>query len=151
MGYGWLFPKQDQANLGVAAGWNKSREARAEIERLKQQLVGEGIVEPGPPISRVSGLVPVSGPLERPATERVLLCGDAAGQVDPLTGAGILHALRSGSLAGECAGGQTYEQRLTREHGGTFSRALARRKDLERSWDRELDEALIRAWRLETP
>jgi len=165
LGYAWLFPKGDQANLGLAANWPKIRQAGLELELLKVRLQDEGILVPGPRISRVAGLVPVSGPLERIATEDVLLCGDAAGQVDPLTGAGILHALRCGTLAGESAAsppafaaasaeeaqaGLIYQWMFQREYGAYFSRALSRRKELEVSWDRNLDEALIKAWRIKS-
>ncbi len=36
-----------------------------------------------------------------PGRDRILLCGDAAGLVDPITGEGIAYALQSGLLAAE--------------------------------------------------
>jgi geranylgeranyl reductase family protein len=50
-------------------------------------------------IGRRSGLVPCGGPLHRIAAPGVLLIGDAAGWVSPMTGGGIRLALRHGRRA----------------------------------------------------
>ncbi|WP_238500483.1 NAD(P)/FAD-dependent oxidoreductase [Streptosporangium sp. KLBMP 9127] len=47
--------------------------------------------------------LPLSPGRPRPGTGRVLLAGDAAGLINPLTGEGIYYALLSGRLAGESA------------------------------------------------
>ncbi|GGK73716.1 geranylgeranyl hydrogenase BchP [Sphaerisporangium melleum] len=47
--------------------------------------------------------LPLSPGRPRPGAGRVLLAGDAAGLVNPLTGEGIYYALLSGRLAGEAA------------------------------------------------
>ena len=94
-GYGWVFPKGDHANLGVG-GWS------AEGPRLREHL-GR--------LARTHGLDPatmhdVRGhrlPMRRLGTAcahgRVLLVGDAAGLVDPLSGDGIYEAFASARLA----------------------------------------------------
>ena len=51
-------------------------------------------------VERRGGLIPVGGPIERFSTDRVLLVGDAAGLVSPLTAGGIHTALESGWRAG---------------------------------------------------
>ena len=50
---------------------------------------------------RRSGLIPCGGPVEPFARPRVLLIGDAAGHVSPLTGGGIRLAFRYGRRAGQ--------------------------------------------------
>ncbi|WP_440098828.1 NAD(P)/FAD-dependent oxidoreductase [Streptosporangium sp. H16] len=47
--------------------------------------------------------LPLSPGRPRPGSGRVLLAGDAAGLINPLTGEGIFYALLSGRLAGEAA------------------------------------------------
>jgi len=96
-GYGWVFPKGDHANLGVG-GW------RGEGPRLRDHLAR---------LARAHGLEPdaltdVRGhrlPMRRlgaPAARgRVLLVGDAAGLVDPLSGDGLYEAFVSARLAAE--------------------------------------------------
>ena len=53
------------------------------------------------PIAQRSGLVPAGGLVAPLATERVLLIGDAAGLVFPLTGGGIHNAFRFGRRSGQ--------------------------------------------------
>jgi flavin-dependent dehydrogenase len=60
-------------------------------------------------IERRSGIIPVGGPVRPIGAENVLLIGDAAGHVSPLTGGGIRWALRDGRRAG-----QLIADRLTR-------------------------------------
>ncbi len=131
-GYGWLFPKGDHANLGVG-GW------ASEGPRLRQHLArlagAHGI---GP-----NGITDVRGhrlPMRRlgastPAGARVVLVGDAAGLVDPLSGDGMYEAFTSARLASDAilAGEpQTYpgvlSQRLDRHAAASWSakRALDR-------------------------
>ena len=96
-GYGWVFPKGDHANLGVG-GWQwEGPRLRAHLERL----ASEHGVEP----ARLHGLRGHRLPMRRlgaPAVrDRVLLVGDAAGLVDPLSGDGIYEAFVSARLAAD--------------------------------------------------
>ncbi len=93
-GYGWVFPKDDHANYGVG-GW------AAEGPRLREHLSrlcdAHG--------ADVDGLTDLHGrrlPIRRTSAARhgpILLVGDAAGLVDPLSGDGIYEALVSARLA----------------------------------------------------
>jgi geranylgeranyl reductase family protein len=96
-GYAWIFPKGDHVNVGVG-GWGT--EGPRLRERLGALCRGYGIDE-----TRVSGLrghrLPMRGARRRPVNGRVLLVGDAAGLVDPLSGDGMYEAFVSGRLAAE--------------------------------------------------
>ncbi len=95
-GYGWVFPKGDHANLGVGGWEGEGPRLRNHLARLAQ---AHGV--------SVDGLTDVRGhrlPMRRlgvavPAKDRVLLVGDAAGLVDPLSGDGIYEAFTSARLA----------------------------------------------------
>jgi geranylgeranyl reductase family protein len=97
-GYGWVFPKGDHANLGVG-GWE--REGPQLRDHLARLAVAHGI--------SIEKLTDVRGhrlPMRRvgaatPAGGRVLLVGDAAGLVDPLSGDGIYESFTSARLAAE--------------------------------------------------
>lgn len=73
------------------------RRGLQELPALREALTG----------AREEGSYRCSGPVDlithEVAADRVLFVGDAAGQVDPMTGQGISLALRSGVLAGEVA------------------------------------------------
>jgi geranylgeranyl reductase family protein len=97
-GYGWVFPKGDHANLGVGGWLAEGPRLRAHLERLART---HG-VDP-------SALRDVRGhrlPMRRVAhgsvatdDGRILLVGDAAGLVDPLSGDGLYEAFVSARLA----------------------------------------------------
>jgi len=96
-GYGWVFPKGDHANLGVG-GW------RSEGPRLRDHLAtlarAHG-VDPGA-VTDVRGHRLPMRKLGTPAGRGcVLLVGDAAGLVDPLSGDGMYEAFVSARLAAD--------------------------------------------------
>ena len=110
-GYGWVFPKGDHANLGVGGWLEEGPRLRLHLARLAR---AHG-VEPEA-LSEVRGhRLPMRRPTSRSANERVLLVGDAAGLVDPLSGDGIYEAFVSAELAAEAVLGgrpEEYEQAL---------------------------------------
>ncbi|WP_461014901.1 geranylgeranyl reductase family protein [Streptomyces daliensis] len=97
--YGWVFPKGDTLTVGVIS----ARGEGAATKRYLDDFIGRlGLAGFEPSIS--------SGHLTRCRSEdsplsrgRVLVCGDAAGLLEPWTREGISFALRSGRLAGEWA------------------------------------------------
>lgn len=95
-GYGWLFPRHDHVNVGLYIEGEGERIGRAELERYIKQRCGSGRERP-----RIVGQhLGLGAACYAPATgSRVVLAGDAAGFVDPLTGEGISGAIRSGQAA----------------------------------------------------
>jgi geranylgeranyl reductase family protein len=97
-GYGWLFPKEDHANLGVGGWAAEGPQLRQHLARLAQAYD----VDP-------TSLTDVRGhrlPMRRvgaatPGRGCVLLVGDAAGLVDPLSGDGMYEAFVAARLASE--------------------------------------------------
>ncbi len=93
-GYGWVFPKDGHANYGVG-GW--ASEGPRLREHLRRLCDAHGVDS--------SALTDLHGrrlPIRRTNAARrgpVLLVGDAAGLVDPLSGDGIYEALVSARLA----------------------------------------------------
>jgi geranylgeranyl reductase family protein len=132
-GYAWVFPKGDHVNVGVG-GWE------TEGPRLREHLE-RACAEYGLPSSRLAALRGYRLPMRRPGESagrgRVLLVGDAAGLVDPLSGDGIYEALVSARLAAETAlellqGGAPDLDR----YGARLDAALAR--TLAASWKAKL-------------
>ena len=93
-GYGWVFPKAGHANYGVG-GW------AAEGPRLREHL-RRLCAEHGVDDAQLTDLQGRRLPIRRTTSAArgpVLLVGDAAGLVDPLSGDGIYEALVSARLA----------------------------------------------------
>ena len=96
-GYGWVFPKGDHANLGVGGWLDEGPRLRAHLD----QLAREHGIDPGA-LADVRGHRLPMRRLGAPAARgRVLLVGDAAGLVDPLSGDGIYEAFVSARLAAD--------------------------------------------------
>jgi geranylgeranyl reductase family protein len=99
-GYGWIFPKGDHLNIGVG-GWKREGPTlRARLARLCAYY--------GLDASRLFGHRGYQLPLRRDDQPvwrgPVMLAGDAAALVDPLSGEGIWAAFVSGRLAAQAAG-----------------------------------------------
>jgi geranylgeranyl reductase family protein len=96
-GYGWVFPKADHANLGVG-GWGSQGPAlRDHLARLAR---AHGVAPES--LTEVRGhRLPMRRLGTAPAAGRVLLVGDAAGLVDPLSGDGMYEAFVSARLAAD--------------------------------------------------
>jgi geranylgeranyl reductase family protein len=98
-GYAWIFPKGDHVNVGVG-GWES--EGPRLRERLRELCAAYEIDEDE--VQELRGhRLPMRGASRPPGEGRVLLVGDAAGLVDPLTGDGMYEAFVSGRLASETA------------------------------------------------
>jgi geranylgeranyl reductase family protein len=111
-GYGWVFPKGDHANLGVGGWMEEGPRLRGHLERL---AIAHG-VDPALLTDVRGHRLPMRKPGAPAAHDRVLLVGDAAGLVDPLSGDGMYEAFVSSKLAADAilAGRpETYEVNLS--------------------------------------
>jgi flavin-dependent dehydrogenase len=96
-GYGWVFPKGDHANVGVGGWMQEGPRLRSHLDRLAWAHDADPAL-----VESVRGHRLPMRPLGSPASRgRVLLVGDAAGLVDPLSGDGIYEAFVSATLAAE--------------------------------------------------
>jgi len=94
-GYAWVFPKRGHLSAGILSTQRVCPELRTKLAEYLREL---GLERSGK-TERHGSLIPLAprrGPLAR---GRVLLAGDAAGLVDPITAEGISHAILSGQLA----------------------------------------------------
>ena len=96
-GYGWVFPKGDHANLGVGGWLDEGPRLRAHLDQLSRK---HGL-DPGALTDVRGHRLPMRRVGAPAARGRVLLVGDAAGLVDPLSGDGIYEAFVSARLAAD--------------------------------------------------
>ncbi|ALV37322.1 geranylgeranyl reductase family protein [Streptomyces sp. CdTB01] len=97
--YGWVFPKGDTLTVGVISARGEGAATKRYLEEFIGRLGLAGF-EPSISSGHLTRCRADDSPLSR---GRVLVCGDAAGLLEPWTREGISFALRSGRLAGEWA------------------------------------------------
>jgi len=100
-GYAWVFPKsRGVANVGLGVRRLHSEPA---VEYLRR-FVGSDPRFRGAEVLGVSGgVTPVSGVLDGIVGDGLMLVGDAAGQLVPMTGAGVHSGVEAGRMAGGVA------------------------------------------------
>lgn len=101
-GYFWVFPKgNNKANigLGVSGIIGKKRSALSYLNDFMEKHYPDA-----PILTSIAGGVPCSITLDKISAPGIMLVGDAARQVNPLSGGGIASGMIGGSIAGTIAG-----------------------------------------------
>jgi digeranylgeranylglycerophospholipid reductase len=118
-GYLWIFPKGNGiANIGLGV-INTKETAYYYLNKFIEKLDAT-------PVELNIGGVPLAGPMEKTFSSGLMVVGDAAGQVDPMNGAGIQNTVKCGRIAGEVAVEAI-------ENGDTSASYLKKYEDLWRS------------------
>lgn len=152
-GYLWVFPKGDgRANVGVGIRRTRCSD-NGPLHYLNRFIYRTGCSR----LEFNAGAVPVAGPIRKTYTDGLLVVGDAAGQVDPLTGGGIHIAAECAMIAADVATEAVesqrtdsgflskYESTWHERIGKNLERSLKFRKVLDGLSDDELD-SLIRSF-----
>lgn len=145
---GWAVPGAGVTQIGVAATRGRKPELAALIARVKHiwQIDRLNIVE------HRSGLIPSGGPVTRLGNGRVMLIGDAAGIVSPVTGGGIHTALHFGRRAAQLVGDYLLDRGP--RPLSVFEREIPRyrlKRALRRAFDITPSNALINAMLMTSP
>ncbi|QQS35805.1 MAG: NAD(P)/FAD-dependent oxidoreductase [Ignavibacteriales bacterium] len=100
-GYFWIFPKgHKKANigLGVSGLIGKKKSAQSFLNDFMNKHYPDA-----PVLTTIAGGVPCSITLDKISAPGIMLVGDAARQVNPLSGGGIASGMIGGSIAGRIA------------------------------------------------
>ena len=100
-GYFWVFPKGDNTaniGLGVSGATGKKKSAKAFLDEFMAKHYPDA-----PILTYIAGGVPSSVTLDKISAPGIALVGDAARQVNPLSGGGIASGMIGGSIAGKIA------------------------------------------------
>lgn len=149
-GYAWIFPKGDDiANVGL--GILSTETDKSAYEHLLEFVKNNPATRDAQPVELNIGGDPVAGMLKKLVTDNFMLVGDAASQVNPLTGGGIISAMEAGLYAGEVAAAAVrdgdysaktlnkYQERCEENIGVKFKRDLKVKDYLLSLSDEELN------------
>jgi digeranylgeranylglycerophospholipid reductase len=149
-GYAWMFPKGDDiANVGL--GVVTTMTDKSAYQHLLDFVANNPSTKNAQPVELNIGGDPVGGLLKKLVADNVLVTGDAAGMVNPLTGGGIISGMTGGLLAGKLAAQavaegdfsqkrlKEYEKLCEEEIGDSFQKYLKAKNYLLSLSDDELD------------
>jgi len=115
-GYVWVFPKgKNIANVGIGILASLSESGMAK-KLLDKFIENDPRLSKGKSLRFLAGAVPVSKPAEVTVADNLLLVGDAARHVDPITGGGLTHCLEGGKIAGEIIGRAIKQKDFSKEN-----------------------------------
>ena len=100
-GYAWVFPKSvgtANVGLGIVAVRGAGMPARDWLHRYLDRYFPTGVRT-----SYTVGGVIVHPTVKRTVTDGLIICGDSAHMVNPLSGGGIVNAMKAGRLAARTA------------------------------------------------
>lgn len=122
-GYFWIFPKRNKSaniGLGVSGGIGKKKSAQTFLNKFMEKHYPDA-----PILTQIAGGVPSSITLEKISAPGIILVGDAARQVNPLSGGGIVSGMIGGKIGGRIVGEAIMKNDLN--HILTYDKAWAKR------------------------
>jgi len=136
-GYIWIFPKnEDTANVGIGMQLTKLKDPADVKKYLDKYIQNDPRLKKGKPLELVSGAVSICAPIDKAIGSGILLVGDAARQIDPITGGGISNSCKAAKVAGEVLARATREKDFS-------ERSLQR---YEKGWRDLIENHLYRNW-----
>ncbi|MGA7846874.1 MAG: NAD(P)/FAD-dependent oxidoreductase [Thermoplasmata archaeon] len=136
-GYVWIFPKgEGLANVGIGVQVSKLHNPADVKMYLDKWIAEHPAYSKGKKIDMVGGGVSISAPMKQTVANGIMLVGDAARMIDPLTGGGIANGCIAGKIAGEVAVQAITANDTSKE----FLQAY------EKGWRVKLEDKLYRNW-----
>jgi digeranylgeranylglycerophospholipid reductase len=148
-GYVWIFPKSEGfANVGIGVNGNSENKA---LDYLRDFVEKDERLKNGGIIETNAGIVPVGGVVNKMVSNGLILVGDAARMVNPLTGGGMRFAFKAGEFAGRIASDAVknndfsekklseYEKLWNKEFGLAFRVSAVVKDVLFESSEKEID------------
>ena len=148
-GYLWVFPKGNRyANigLGISGKYSKEKSAKKYIDEFMAREYPTASIH-----TTMCGGVPCAKPMKEPITNGLMLVGDAAHQINPMTGGGIVSGMKAGWIAGQVAADavkkgdyskkylQDYPDRMWKDFGKNYERFYNIKQAVENLTDDDLN------------
>ena len=129
-GYLWVFPKGNGvANIGLAITGDigKKRSALSFLNEFMENNYPKASI-----LTQVVGGIPFTPTLEKIVAPGIMLVGDAARQINPLSGGGIISGMIGGSIAGKVAGEAIITEKLDKikEYETKWHNRLGKRHEM---------------------
>ncbi|HEY9206595.1 MAG TPA: NAD(P)/FAD-dependent oxidoreductase [Candidatus Methanoperedens sp.] len=104
-GYGWIFPKKRGVTVGVGIPLPDKKKKMSEYLEtfVEKHPIASQKLKNAKIIGRTGGSVPIKGVRGNTYSDNLLVVGDAAGQVSPLTAEGIYYSMISAKIAARTA------------------------------------------------
>jgi geranylgeranyl reductase family protein len=152
-GYGWVFPKKECVNIGVVEfrqainPSTQKKNLQVSYAQYLQTLKKQHLAPKNLPVWITRGGTFPTCPAKKLTADHVLLCGDAGGLVNPMTGEGIFYAMCSGEIAAKTANKSLennktdayslgrYQRKWNHEFHGDFSLL----SHVSKRWGRNVD------------
>ena len=132
-GYAWVFPKSKSvANVGLGV---RKKHTKAPIEYLKDFCENDPRFRNAKILKKNGGICPVSGTLDKIIMDGLILAGDSAGMLVPMTGAGIHSGIEAGKMAGKVAAEAVLEGDVSEKRLNQF------RVEFDKYWGRRIRES----------
>ncbi|MGQ9722263.1 MAG: geranylgeranyl reductase family protein [Candidatus Jordarchaeum sp.] len=135
-GYAWIFPKGDCLAVGVGALLSKVKEnLKTYLENfVKNHPVASQKLEGAKVIRFDAALVPLSGLTSINYSDRIVLVGDAAGTVSPITGEGMYYSMVSGKIAADVINRAFHKNDFSEKGLSVYQKKLKKRLGSELKW-----------------
>ena len=118
--FAYVFPKSGEvANVGLGV---RRIHREPPIEHLKRFVESDPRFKEAEIQRVIGGIIPISGVIDDIVSDGVMLVGDAAGQLIPLTGAGVYTGIVAGKIAGEVAAHAAHEGQLSASRLSEYDR-----------------------------
>jgi len=135
-GYLWIFPKNDgiaNIGLGISGEYAQHKSPLKYLQEFIKKHFPEASV-----LTTVAGGVPCAPYMEKIVTDGLLLVGDAAHQVNPVSGGGIVWGMMAAEIAGRVAAKAVKENDVSEKRLSEYSK----------QWDKTGGSGHRRAYRL---
>ena len=148
-GYLWIFPKGSRfANIGIGISgkYSKNKSAKSYLDEFMAREYPNATIH-----TTMCGGVPCAKPMKEPINDGLMLVGDAAHQINPMTGGGIVSGMKAGWIAGQVAANavqkgdyskgfiQAYPDRMWKDFGKNYERFYNIKQAIENLTDDDLN------------
>lgn len=118
--FAWIIPTgENTARIGVGANQQAMRYLK---EFIKNHPIASKRLSNAVTVKKFGGRIVLSGPIPKTYTNGFLVVGDAAGQVKPTTGGGVIMGGLCAQIAGNVAAEAVIEGRVDSRRLGTYQK-----------------------------